>query len=102
MTESEHLLIILLEECAEVQREVSKALRFGLDDHEPGKIATNRQRIREELHDLIAGIDMLVESGIIEPITLQHAIEAKKIKVLRFLDYSEERGTLQRNERSPI
>lgn len=95
MVETEHLLVILAEECAEVQQQVTKALRFGLDDHEPGKVETNRMRLRAELHDLTAAVEMLVESGSIAPIHLVGVIQAKKDKVRKFLDYSRERGTLQ-------
>ena len=35
MNREEHLLTILSEECAEVIKDVSKALRFGLDDYPP-------------------------------------------------------------------
>jgi len=33
MTREEHLLVITSEECPEVIKEVSKSLRFGLDDY---------------------------------------------------------------------
>lgn len=37
MNTTEHLLVVLGEECAEVQQNIAKALRFGLDDHHPDK-----------------------------------------------------------------
>ena len=35
MTENEHILTTLGEEGVEISKEVSKALRFGLDDIDP-------------------------------------------------------------------
>ena len=35
MTREQHLLVILGEECAEVQQLVAKILRFGLDSYHP-------------------------------------------------------------------
>jgi hypothetical protein len=37
MKESERLLIVAMEECAEIQQEISKALRFGTENHHPGR-----------------------------------------------------------------
>ena len=39
MTESENLLIILMEECDELSQRVSKALRFTLDEKQIGQDA---------------------------------------------------------------
>jgi hypothetical protein len=94
MKRDEHLLVILAEECAEVTKEVSKALRFGLDDKELGKQETNRERISKEVADLIGVFEMLCDSGIIKPYLL-YDTEAKKIKVEKYLKYSKEVGTLQ-------
>ena len=96
MTRTEHLLVILSEECAEVAKEVSKALRFGLDDAEPGKPETNREKIASEFNDLFAVMLMLKEEGIFEDkqlLTLE-AIKKKKARVERYLLYSQEVGRL--------
>lgn len=49
MTHSENLLIIAAEECVEIQQEIAKALRFGLQNHHPKKPElTNEKRIMQE------------------------------------------------------
>lgn len=45
MNLQEHLLSCLAEECAEVGQCVSKALRFGLQDAQPGQPLTNLERM---------------------------------------------------------
>lgn len=89
MNRTEHLLTILAEECAEVAQRSSKALRFGLKEIEPGQSLTNEQRICYELNDLLGVVSML---GLLN-IDLE-SIEAKKIKVETFLEYSRKQGTL--------
>lgn len=62
ISEREHLLICLAEECAEVIQACSKALRFGLDDdHQSANpdIVSPRKYIVKELADLTAVIEML-------------------------------------------
>jgi hypothetical protein len=96
MNKTEHLLVILSEECAELSKEVSKALRFGLDDFEPGQNLTNREKIVNEFNDLYAVFTMLVEQGVFNDRRLlsKDAIEKKKQKVLQYMKYSENAGTL--------
>ena len=66
MKHEENLMVIALEECAEVQQEISKALRFGVENHHPDEpFITNGERILKEFHQLRAVIDMLVEEKII-------------------------------------
>ena len=48
------LLEILAEECAEVIQRVTKALRFGVDEVQPGQPHTNAQRISYEMGDVLA------------------------------------------------
>ena len=92
MNRQEHLLIILAEECAEVQQAVTKALRFGLDDFYK-VLPTNRQKISEELGDLFGVYQMLISEGVLKSHT-EAAVLQKKEKIEKFLLYSESKGTL--------
>lgn len=56
------ILLILQEECAEVTQAISKCFRFGPDQIKPGKNQTNIQMLQEELGDLLAMIELLVEN----------------------------------------
>lgn len=96
MNRSEHLLSCLAEECAEVAQRVSKALRFGLAEIQPGQPLTNGQRINEELRDLFSVVIKLDAEGIL-PNELPSPAEAraKTEKIERFMVYAGEQGALQ-------
>lgn len=93
MNKKEYLLTCLIEECSEVQKEATKALRFGLDDNwkERGK---QSDRIVHEFCDLLAIYDMLVEEGLLDDVTTEEMIQMKKERVHKFMGYAKERGTL--------
>lgn len=94
MNHLEHLLTITGEEGAEVAQRASKALRFGLHEVQPGQPLTNLQRLIGEVQDLLAAVEMLHDE-INRPLVLDRAaMEAKKVKVEKFLAYSAELGTL--------
>ncbi len=95
MTRQEYLLVVLAEECAEVQHRISKALRFTVDEIQPEQVFTNGERIRLELNDLFAVCEMVHESGIAVWPPDAVAMDRKKEKVLKFMDYSRERKTLE-------
>lgn len=91
MNRREHLLIILSEECAEVQQAVAKILRFGPDSDYDG--ITNRKKLQNEFNDVLALADMLKQEDII--IKRDDArIYNKQEKVNRFLKDSKQIGTL--------
>lgn len=96
MTRQEHLLVILMEECAEVAQRASKALRFGLFEVQPGQELTNRDRICQEFADLTAAMNMLEnECGIgMEFDRFDNLVNRKIAQVEKFLKYSSEVGTL--------
>lgn len=94
MTESEHLLTVLIEECAEIQYAACKALRFGLDDTFRGDdVMTPRQEIGFELDDLEGVAQLMGEAGIIGNKS-RARVDAKKKKVREMLAYSESQGRL--------
>ena len=95
MTEQEHLLVILAEECAEVSQRATKALRFGLTDPkgtEPAQPFDNRTRLLMEINDLLAVVDMLFEEMDYKSELLQYS---KKEKVKKYLKLSEKLGLLK-------
>ena len=55
----EHLQLVLLEESCEVGKVMSKASRFGLEDHPPHKPATNREMIAQEIGDVYGVLRMI-------------------------------------------
>jgi NTP pyrophosphatase (non-canonical NTP hydrolase) len=94
MNRQEHLLTILAEECAEVAQRASKALRFGLGEVQPGQSLTNAERIVGELTDLFSVVSMLVDEEHINLCGSAAAEQAKRAKVEKFLQLSEQLGTL--------
>ncbi len=96
----EYLLVSLAEECAEVAQRATKALRFGLDETQPGQPISNAVRLVDELEDLALIVDLLRAGGHIPPrdaISLIPLIKRKaerRAKVFKFMDYAEECGTL--------
>lgn len=93
MNRLEHLLTILIEECAEIQQAASKAKRFGLEDGYPGTTRTNRRDIANELNDLMAVVEMLNAEGLNLKFN-EIQIADKRVKVEHWLKYSKQQGTL--------
>jgi hypothetical protein len=85
----------MAEECLEVAHRCTKALRFGLGEIEPGQYLPNSDRIVSEYADLQSIAKMLTEAGSLPQHNhLDFAMEAKRAKIERFLQYSKECGTL--------
>jgi hypothetical protein len=93
----EHLLVCLMEECAEVQQAASKCLRFGLDDKYPERNSTNREDLLNELVDLDAIAEMLQAAKVVGSYTnLDYAmrVRRKKQKVAHWMAYACQQGVL--------
>lgn len=91
----DHLLVKLAEECAEVAQRATKALSFGLDDVQPGQDLNNTVRLKGEVIDLFAILEMLMHEKVeLLPVKMADAelIQAKKRKVEHYLEYSRDRG----------
>lgn len=55
----ENLMTCLMEEVAEVAKAMSKAKRFGLEDHPPEKSLTNREMIALEIGDVMGVLQII-------------------------------------------
>jgi NTP pyrophosphatase (non-canonical NTP hydrolase) len=73
---------ILIEECAEVIQVVSKVKRFGIDSEIGVFDETNRDRLEQEIGDLLTMIDLLFVKGIINEENVFKA-QQRKIEKLK-------------------
>lgn len=87
---TEEALGILQEECAEVIQAVSKCRRFGLTNIKPSKNRTNLECLEEEIGDLMAMIDILVDKNILLWDNLELAKKAKKEKLKKWSNIYEQ------------
>lgn len=99
MTRNENLLVTLMEECAELQQAVSKALRFGMDNYHPANPEkTNEHNIMVEYYQLVSVMEMLVNSGVLHdfsPTDKSLVKTTKKINVERYQEVSEAAGRMK-------
>jgi len=82
------LLDLLAEEPAEVIQRVCKALRFGLDEVQPGQHLTNEERILQELADVDAVVRSLKTLGVvasISPERYEKWVSLKLVKIEKYL-----------------
>jgi NTP pyrophosphatase (non-canonical NTP hydrolase) len=80
MTESEkEIMLIAQEECAEVTQAISKVFRFGFDSVYNDR--TNKERLEEEIGDLMCMLQLMSERGLIDWGIVSLAAGAKKVKL---------------------
>lgn len=91
LDEQDHLLIVLAEECAELSKNIMKAIRFGVDDTHPLEHVSNRQLINSEMNDVIAVIKQLRGFGFKEDLKAQ---DMKVAKLRGWMKYSMANGKL--------
>lgn len=98
MNKVEYLLECLAEECAEVIHRKTKLARFGPDEKQSGQDLTNLDRLRAEVCDLFAVLELLdaaMEPRLFwEDEQMEAAIKAKREKLEKYMDYSRKLGTL--------
>jgi NTP pyrophosphatase (non-canonical NTP hydrolase) len=70
---------IAQEECAEVTQAISKIFRFGMNSEHKGH--SNKDRLEEEVGDLLCMIDIMVEKCIISDSNVNSARKAKREKL---------------------
>lgn len=92
LTIDQYLLTKLAEEAAEVAQMAMKTAQFGAT--EVYQVATNAQRLRNEIFDLLTIVKLLEERKLLD-INIQqlHAHETlKRLKIQHYLAYSQGRG----------
>jgi NTP pyrophosphatase (non-canonical NTP hydrolase) len=77
----DEIMNIAQEECAEVIQMVSKCRRFGIDTIHLKAGLSNRQCLTEEVGDVLAMIDLMVEHGVVTAEGLEAAKQAKFAKL---------------------
>lgn len=81
MNRLEYLLTCLSEECSEVQKASSKAMRFGMNNLVPGyNNFTNKDDIIKEYYHVTSIIELLEEYGYIKRLDYDKMIKIKKSK----------------------
>lgn len=70
-------LIILAEECAEVQQVISKILRFGPEE-------ANIKNLEEEIGDIIAMMTIISHHGIIDSDMVMNRVPIKLKKLKKY------------------
>jgi NTP pyrophosphatase (non-canonical NTP hydrolase) len=75
---------ILQEECGEVIVEVSKCRRFGLNSTHYKTGLLHSTMLENEIGDVLAMVDILVEQGIVSVDNLNKAKESKKEKLTKW------------------
>lgn len=98
MNGAENLLVVAMEECAEIQQELAKVLRFGVNNHHPGNLdITNGERVLKEYFQLKAVMDLIMLKRIINPLpeNKQYQImREKKDAVEKWEEYSKTIGQI--------
>jgi len=77
------ILVIAQEEAAEVIQEISKVLRFGIENlHRDG--ITHRAKLESEVGDLLCMIDIMIDNRLIDPVQIEISKQAKMSKLRRY------------------
>lgn len=85
LTEHEReVLVILMEECAEVTQAASKLLRFGKENH-PDTGLCNSLVLATEVGDLEAIISMAGDAGLIDREAVGNANMRKRARLAHFM-----------------
>lgn len=98
MNREEHLWEVAQEEALEIAKVISKIQRFGLHNTQPSSGRTNKELLMEEINDLYAALEMLVEDFVMnfsDILPKKDLIADKKKKVEEHLEISRKAGRLE-------
>jgi hypothetical protein len=102
MTIRQYYLDKLMEECAEIIQVASKQIQFGgMSAHPRLGGESNRDRLRSEINDFLGVVDVLMDLGEIReihPQDLLKAKDAKRWKMIKWLERSQELGNVEKDQ----
>lgn len=90
LSEDQYYLLKLSEEAAEVSQMVSKTMQFGLDEIFTPIGKTNQARLKDEINDFLAVIEVLNEKFGFGFSPDNQKIAAKKAKMHEYFLYSQQ------------
>lgn len=92
MDKEQFYLKLIEEECAEIIQVCSKASRFGIDNYHKDLAKSNRIRLKEEINDLFAVLQLLQDECNINTEADEYMINEKLYKVEKYKKFSIELG----------
>lgn len=88
---SQYLLTKVIEEASEISKASTKALTFGINNHNPlTPETTNGDDIMIEFYHLDAMIEMLQKEGVLPILSKEEEIRIKKVKKIKVNSYMKE------------
>ena len=98
MNREQHLLTKLSEECNEVGQVCSKIISLGLFNCKPGTRDTNKQRLIEEINDVLAVLNMIESEIFNTPIKNSKLMLEKIDKVNKYYKVAQQLGNVKNKE----
>ena len=92
MNKEKYLLLCLIEECNEIEHRACKAIRFGLNEKQPGQDKTNAQRLHDEINDLMGVISLLNQQFDFKYEPSVQAMQDKQKRLEKYYRYSKSKG----------
>jgi len=96
MTKEQYLLLYLIEEMTECVNRASKAIRFTLQEKEPGQDLTNEERLIGEIVDVMAVAQMMFDkaNGIMKDVSPEKLEKMLKEKSEKIVNMTQKSGRL--------
>lgn len=96
MNKEQMLLVKISEECNEVGKTCSKAIRFGLDNFGPSQHASNLEALKDEVTDLMVAFGYLIEHIGDSGIAMTEEVGLKRrARIDKYLEVSRKLGILK-------
>lgn len=97
MSYEQFLLLKLAEEASEIAQIALKTAQFGMLETIPGGTETNAERVHSELNDLHGIVSLLNEYTSFNYQVNDYSIEAKRLKIFKYLKYSIDLGKVDKD-----